>query len=155
MSLRQRITDDLRTALKSGAKDRLEVLRMLKARIQEAEVSLRASKGLTYELTDAEASAVLQTYAKQRREAIDSFRQGRRADLAAREEAELAIVQEYLPAQMAADELRRIVREAIAEAGATSARDVGKVMKVVMPKVKGAADGKEVNRIAVELLGGS
>ncbi len=155
MSIRQRIVDDLRTAMKSGAKDRTEVLRMVKARIQEAEVSLRASKGLTYELADPEAVSVLQTYAKQRREAIESFRQGGRADLAAKEAAELAIVQEYLPAQLSADDLRRIVREAIAEAGATSARDVGRVMKLVMPKVKGAADGKEVNRVATELLGGA
>jgi len=154
MSLRQRIADDLRAAMKSAARDRTEVLRMMKARMQEAEVSLRASKGLAYELEDPEAVAVLQTYAKQRREAIESFRQGGRADLVAREEAELAIVQEYLPAQLGGDALRDLVRAAIAEAGATSARDVGRVMKLVMPKVKGVADGKEVNRIATELLGG-
>lgn len=154
MSIRQRILDDLTAALKSGARQRLDTLRMLKARIQEAEVALRATKGLDYQLSDAETTPVVAAYAKQRRDSIESFRQASRADLAAREEAELAIVQEYLPRQLDADELRRLAREAIAEAGATSAKDTGKVMKLLMPKVKGAADGKEVNRVVGELLGG-
>jgi uncharacterized protein len=155
MTLRQRILDDLTAALKSGARQRLDTLRMLKARIQETEVALRATKGLAYELSDAEATQVVSGYAKQRRDSIESFRQAGRADLAAREEAELAIVQEYLPRQLDADELRRLAHEAIAEAGATSAKDTGKVMKLLMPKVKGAADGKDVNRVVGELLGGS
>jgi uncharacterized protein YqeY len=154
MTLRQRILDDLTAAMKAGARQRLDTLRMVKARIQEAEVALRATKGLGYELSDAEATQVLASYAKQRRDSIESFRQAGRADLAAREEAELAIVQEYLPRQLDADALRRLAREAIAEAGATSAKDVGRVMKLLMPKVKGAADGKEVNRVVGELLGG-
>lgn len=155
MTLRQRILDDLTAALKSGARQRLDTLRMLKARIQETEVALRATKGLAYELGDTEATQVVSGYAKQRRDSIESFRQAGREDLAAREEAELAIVQEYLPRQLDADELRRLAREAIAEAGATSAKDTGKVMKLLMPKVKGAADGKDVNRVVGELLGGS
>jgi uncharacterized protein YqeY len=155
MSLRQRILDDLTAALKSGARQRLDTLRMVKARIQEAEVAQRATKGLDYELSDAETTQVVTAYAKQRRDSIDSFRQAGRTDLAAREEAELAIVQEYLPRQLDAEELRRLAREAIAEAGATSPKDAGKVMKLLMPKVKGAADGREVNRVVGELLGGS
>jgi uncharacterized protein YqeY len=155
MSIRQRIIDDLKAAMKTGARQRLDTLRMVKARMQEAEVALRATKGLAYELSDAEATQVVSGYAKQRRDSIESFRQAGRADLAAREEAELAIVQEYLPRQLDPDELRRLAREAIAEAGATSAKDVGKVMKLLMPKVKGAADGKDVNRVVGELLGGS
>jgi hypothetical protein len=154
VSIRQRILDDLTTALKTGARQRLDTLRMVKARIQEAEVALRATKGLGYELGDAETTQVLSSYAKQRRDSIESFSQAGRADLAAREEAELAIVQEYLPRQLDADALRRLAQEAIAEAGATSARDIGKVMKVLMPKVKGTADGKEVTRVVGELLGG-
>jgi uncharacterized protein YqeY len=155
MSIRQRILDDLKTALKSGERQRLDTLRMVKARVQEAEVAGRATKGLAYELSDAEMTQVLASYAKQRRDSIESFRQAGRADLAAREEAELAIVQEYLPRQLDPDELRRLAREAIAEAGATSAKDVGKVMKLLMPRVKGAADGKDVSRVVGELLGGS
>jgi uncharacterized protein len=155
MTLRQRILDDLTAAMKTGARQRLDTLRMVKARIQEAEIALRATKGLAYELSDAEATQVLSSYAKQRRDSIESFNQAGRADLAAREEAELAIVQEYLPRQLDTDELRRLAREAIAEAGANSAKDVGKVMKLLMPKVKGAADGKDVNRVVGELLGGS
>jgi uncharacterized protein YqeY len=154
MSIRQRILDDLTAALKTGARQRLDTLRMVKARIQEAEVALRATKGLEYQLGDAETTQVLSTYAKQRRDSIESFSQAGRPDLAAREEAELAIVQEYLPRQLDAEALRRLAREAIAETGATSARDIGKVMKVLMPKVKGTADGKEVNRVVGELLGG-
>lgn len=154
MSIRQRILDDLMTALKTGARQRLDTLRMVKARIQEAEVALRATKGLGYELGDAETTQVLSSYAKQRRDSIESFSQAGRADLAAREEAELAIVQEYLPRQLDAGALRRLAQEAIAEAGATAAKDIGKVMKVLMPKVKGTADGKEVNRVVGELLGG-
>ncbi len=154
MSLRQRITDDLTAAMKRGARDRVATLRMLKARLQEAEVALRASKGLAYQLTDPEAIQVLSSYAKQRRDSIESFRRAGRTDLVAREEAELAIVREYLPRALDAEELRRLAREAIAEAGAATPRDVGRVMKLLMPRVKGAADGTEVNRVVTELLGG-
>jgi len=154
MSIKQQIVDDMKAAMKSRAADRLEVLRMVKARMMEAEVSLRAAKGRDYELEDAESIQVLTSYAKQRRDSIDSFRQAGREDLATKEEAELALVQEYLPRQLPPEEVRRIVQEAIAEARATSARDLGAVMKLVMPRVKGAADGKVVNRIAAELLGG-
>lgn len=94
------------------------------------------------------------SYAKQRRDSIDSYRQGGREDLAAQEESELAIVLEYLPKQMGADEIRQIVSEAIAACGATTVKDTGAIMKLVMPKVKGAADGKLVNQIVAELLGG-
>src|SRR5215813_4780205 len=135
----------MKEAMKSGAKDRLSVLRMIKAKMMEAEVDLRVKHGRDYELGDPEATQVLASYAKQRRDSIDSYRQAGREDLAAQEEAELAIIQEYLPKQMGEDEVRSIVREAIAAAGATSARDMGAVMKLVMPKVKGAADGKLVN----------
>ena len=153
MSIRQSISEAITTAMKGGDKQRLEVLRMLKARMLEAEVAMRAKKGRDYELEDPEALAVIAAYAKQRRDSIDAFRQAGRADLAAQEEAELVIVTGYLPAPMSADDVRIIVKEAIAATGATSAKDLGAVMKIVMPKVKGAADGKMVNQIAAELLG--
>ncbi len=153
MSIRERIAADLKTAMKSGAADRLGVLRMVKARILEAEVNLRGVKGREYELGDEEAIQVLAGYAKQRRDSIDAFRQAGREDLAAQEEAELAVVREYLPKQLTDDEVRRIVSEAITASGATSPKDLGAVMKLAMPKVKGAADGKLVSRIAGEMLG--
>jgi uncharacterized protein YqeY len=152
MSIEQRISDDLKAALKAGQKERLSVLRMVKARLQEATVELRGRQGPAARLDDEQATAVLATCAKQRREARESFIQGGRQDLAAKEEAELEILQEYLPRQLDEEEIRRHVREAIAETGAGSPREMGAVMKVVMPKLKGAADGRLVNRIVRELL---
>lgn len=154
MSIKQRIVADLTAAMKAKDAARLSVLRMVKARIMEAEVDLRGKKGLGVELDDEATLAVLSAYGKQRRDSIDAYRSGGREDLAQKEEGELAIIQEYLPAQLSTDEIRRIVSEAIAESGATSAKDMGAVMKIVMPKVKGASDGKVVNQIVRELLGG-
>jgi uncharacterized protein YqeY len=152
MSIKQSILDDMKAALKSGDKQRLGVLRMLKAKITDAEVELRAEKGLDYQLDDEAAIQVLTRYAKQRRDSIESFKEVGREDAAAAEEAELAVVQEYLPRQLGPEEVRRIVKETVAEVGATSKRDLGKVMKAVMPKIKGAADGKVVNQLVRELL---
>ena len=154
MSIKQRIVDDLTAAMKSGAKERLSVLRMVKAKMLEAEVNMRGQKGREYQLDDPEATQVLVSYAKQRRDSIDSYRSAGREDLASQEESELAIVREYLPKQMSADEVRLIVREAIAAVGAASPREMGAVMRLVMPQVKGSADGKMVNQIVAELLGG-
>lgn len=154
MSLKQRITDDLKAALKSRDALRLGVLRMLKAGILEAEVEQRGKQGLEYQADDAEVTRVLAAYAKQRRESIESYRQGGREDLAEQEQRELTVVEAYLPRPLGEAELREAVRQAIAETGAATSRDVGKVMKAVMPKLRGAADGKLVNRIALELLGG-
>jgi uncharacterized protein YqeY len=152
MSLKQVIAEDLKSAMKLRAQDRVEVLRMARARMLEAEVALRASMGRDYELSDEEAIKALAGYAKQRRDSIESYRQAGREDLAAKEEAELAIVQEYLPRQLSEDDVRAIVKQAIAATGATSARQMGQVMKAVMPQVQGAADGKLVSRIVNELL---
>jgi uncharacterized protein YqeY len=154
MSLMDTIAEDLKSAMKSRAQERLDTLRMARSKMLEAEVNLRAEMGRDYKLEDHEAIKVLASYAKQRRDSIESFRAAGREDLAAREEAELAIIQEYLPKQMSEDDVRRIAREAIAAAGAASPRDMGAVMKLVMPRVKGAADGKLVNRIVNELLSG-
>ena len=153
MSLMETIAEDLKAALKSQSRQRLETLRMARAKMLEAEVALRAEMGREYKLADPEAIRVLSSYAKQRRDSIESYRQAGREDLAAQEEAELAIIQEYLPKQLSPDQVRHIVREAIAAAGATSPKEMGAVMKLVMPKVKGAADGKLVNQIVNELLG--
>lgn len=152
MSLKNRITEDMKIALKSGDKVGLGVLRMMRARMLEREVELRSKHGLDYDLEDSEAITVLSGYAKQRKDSIDGFRRGGREEQAAREEAELAIVETYLPEQIGEEEILLRLKEAIAEAGATSPRDLGEVMKRVMPPLKGRADGKTVNRLARDLL---
>jgi len=154
MSIRQRIVDDMKTSMKSGDKDRLGTLRMLKAKIQRVELDLRADKGRDYEIDDDEAVRALSSYAKQRRDSIESYETAGREDLAAKERSELEIVLEYLPEQLGDDEIREIVREAVAEVGASAPRDIGAVMKVVMPRLKGKADGKVVKRMVGELLQG-
>ena len=152
MSLKERIGEEMKAAMKSGDKDRVGVLRMLRARVLEVEVAAREKQGRDHEAADEEVVAVISSYAKQRRDSIEAYRGGGREDLAAREEAELSIVQEYLPAPLTPDEIRAIVAGAIAEAGATSAKDMGAVMKLVMPRLKGSADGKQVQEIVRSLL---
>ena len=152
MSLKQTIADDLKAAMKMRAQERVEVLRMARARLQEAEVALRASMGRDYEISDEEAVKVLSGYAKQRRDSIEAFRKAGREDLATQEERELAIVMEFLPRQVSEAEIREIVRGAIQSTGAASPKDMGQVMKTVMPQVQGAADGKLVSRIVNEML---
>jgi uncharacterized protein YqeY len=152
MSLKQRILDDIKIAMKAQQPQRLGVLRMLKAKILEAEVAQREKKGLEYQLEDAETLRVVGQYAKQRRESIDSYRSGGRAELAAQEEAELKIVEEYLPQAASDDQVRVAVQAAIAELGATSKKEMGAVMKAALTKLQGAADGKLVNKIVMELL---
>lgn len=152
MSLKARIGEDMKAAMKSGDKDRVGVLRMLRARILEAEVASRASRGRDHELEDTEVLEALAAYAKQRRDSIDAYRQAKREDLASREEWELGVVREYLPRPLSDDEVRAVVAEAIASSGARSPREMGAVMKLVMPRVKGSADGKRVQEIVKELL---
>ena len=153
MAIRVRIVADLTAAMNAKDTQKLGVVRMLKSRIMEAEVEQRGRKGPEYVLEDQECLAVIATYAKQRRDSIEAYRKGGNEELATREEAELAIIQQYLPARMSDDEVRRIVATAIAETGATSAKEMGAIMKIVMPKLKGGADGAVVNRIVRELLG--
>jgi uncharacterized protein YqeY len=152
MSLKQRLADDLKAAMKAGDRPRVDCLRMLRARILDHEVSLRPQRGPEHELGDGEATQVVAAYAKQRREAIAEFRNGRREDLASREEAELAIVQSYLPEPLDEAAIRALVRTAIADVAATSVRDLGAVMKRVLPAVQGRADGALVSRIVREAL---
>jgi len=151
MTFKQRIDEDIKSALKAGDRLRLDCLRMLKSKIIEREVALRGH-GADHAIADEEAEQVVAAYAKQRRDSIDSYRQGGREDLAGKEEAELAIVGEYLPRQLAEDEVVEIVRQAIADCGASSIKEIGTVMKAVMPRVQGKADGKLVNRLVREQL---
>ncbi len=154
MSLRQRIEDDIRTALKAGDKQRLSCLRMVKSKVQEKQVELRGTEGREAELSDEDVTNVVSAYAKQRRDSIESYEQGGRKDLAANERAELEILTAYLPQQMNEDEVSAIVDDAVRESGASEPKDMGAVMKLVMPKVKGRADGKLVNRIVQSRLKG-
>lgn len=152
MAIKQQINDDIKTSMKSGDKVRLGTLRMLKAKIQQVELELRSEKGRDYEIDDEEAVQALSSYAKQRRDSVESYEKAGRDDLAAKERAEIEVVHAYLPKQLSEDEIREVVREAVAEAGATSARDMGAVMKIVMPRLKGKADGKTVNTMVRDLL---
>ena len=152
MSLRERIQADMKTAMKSGDKIRVSTLRMLQSRILEREVELRATKGRDYHLDDNETTDVLVSYAKQRRQSIESYVAGDRPELADKERAELAIVEEYLPRQLGATEIEALVDQAVSETGAKSLKDLGVVMKRVMAEAKGGIDGKTVNEIVKRRL---
>ncbi len=152
-TLKDRIADDLKRSMKARDQVRLDTLRGVKARIQEKEVERRAKEGLDYALDDDGVLQVLAQAAKQRRDSIDSFRGAGRTELAEKEEAELAVIQEYLPRPLGDEELERMVRASVEESGAASLKEMGKVMKTVMPKVRGRADGKRIQEMVRKLLG--
>jgi len=145
------ILDDLNSALKEAMKSRDEVrvsaIRMMKASLKNKEIEKMGN------LSDEDVLQVLSTLAKQRRESIEQFSAAGRMDLAEKESRELEIITAYLPKQLSPEELDDVIRSAISESGAKSPGDMGKLMKVLMPKVKGAADGKIVNQRVRELLG--
>ena len=134
MSLKERITEDMKSAMRSGEKERLGQIRMLQAAIKQREVDERIV------LDDAQVTAVLEKMIKQRREAITQFEAGGRADLAAKEITEIALLQGYLPEQLAPAELEALVASAIAESGAVTVKDMGKVMALVKARAAGRAD---------------
>jgi uncharacterized protein YqeY len=146
MSLQERIEAAMREAMKAREPDRTQTLRMVMAAAHNQRIELRR------ELTDEEVAAVLAREVKQRRESIDLFRQAGREELATKEEGEVAILLEFLPEQLDAAQLDAIVRAAILETGATSARDLGRVMGRVAPQVKGRADGRAVSELVRRLL---
>ena len=152
MSIKERLNTDMKQALRDREQRTLTCIRMLKSKLLEREVSLRGKHGKDYEISDEEALNVISTYAKQRRDSITSYREGGREDLATEEEAELLVVSRYLPAQLTEDELRELIVSAIAESAAQSIKDLGAVMKIVVPRTKGLADGKLVNQIVRSLL---
>ena len=134
MTLKERITEDMKTAMRSGEKDRLAVIRLLQAAIKQIEVDERIT------LDDAKVTSVLEKMIKQRKESIAQFESGGRADLVAKEQAELAVLQVYLPAQMSEAEIDALIAEAVAATGASSIKDMGKVMGIVKAKAQGKAD---------------
>lgn len=146
MHPKEAVQADLKTAMKAGDTRRREVLRMLMAAFKQVEVDTRQ------ELTAEDALDILLSEAKKRRESIAEMAEAGRDDLREQEEYELAVIENYLPQQLSAEAIDELVREAIAETGANSPRDIGIVMKAVMPKVKGQADGKLVNQIVRQRL---
>ncbi|MBW4647091.1 MAG: GatB/YqeY domain-containing protein [Kastovskya adunca ATA6-11-RM4] len=142
MSLKDRISEDIKTAMKAKDKTRLETVRGIKKVLLEKEVSLRP-EGQT-SLTEVQELEVLAQQAKQRRESIEQYRQAGRDDLADQEALELAIIETYLPKQLSDQEVAAIVDEIIAEVGASSAKDMGKVMGPAMQRLKGRAEGQKI-----------
>lgn len=134
MSLKAQLTDDMKTAMKSGDRARLDVIRLINAAIKQREVDERIT------LDDAAVLGVLEKMLKQRRDSISQFEAAGRNDLADKEKAEVVVIQHYLPAQLSAEEVDAAIVAAITESGATSAKDMGKVMGLVKPKVAGRTD---------------
>ena len=145
--LAERIAQDLMAAQKAQDKVRLSSLRMLRAAVQTATIEAKPR-----ELDDAGVVQIVRKLAKQRKESIDAFQKGGRQDLVTQETAELQILEQYLPAAVTPEEIRRVVQAAIHTAGATSAKDFGRVMRQAMADLAGRADGKDVQRVVQELL---
>ena len=146
MSLMEKLTADMKEAMKHGEKERLSVIRLVRGAVRQAEIDGKKT------LSDDEIIGVITKEVKMRRDSIEEFERGNRADLVEKTQAEIAILMPYLPEQLSADEVRRIVEAAVSEVGATTAKDMGQVMGVLMPRVKGRADGKLVNEIVRSLL---
>jgi hypothetical protein len=146
MSIFEQVDKDMIKALKGGDKDRLTVLRGLKSDLKYKKIEVGE------ELTDEQALETLASAAKKRRESIEQFRAGGREDLVKSEEFELEVISSYLPKQLTEEELRQMAETAIKEVGADSPKQMGLVMKALMPRIKGRADGKLVNRLISELL---
>jgi len=149
MALPEKISEDMKVAMKSGDKLRLETLRTIRAGLLEKQVEKRPSGGMTSD----DETAVLILASKKRKEAIEIYRQHGRNDLADQEEKELGIIQEYLPKQLALSEIEEIIKKNIQDIGAVSAKDFGKVMPVVMKELKGKADGRLIQETVKRILG--
>ena len=145
--LKQKLTDDLKQAMRSGDKVRRSVIRLVMAAIKNTEIAQQAT------LADADILGVIAKEVRQRHESIDAFRLGDRHDLLAQEEAELAILNEYLPRQMTREEIIAAARQVIEEVGALGLGDKGKVMPELIAQLRGRADGREINAVVTELLG--
>lgn len=145
-ALKQKITEDMHQALKNKDTERVSTLRMLLSAIGYVEVEKKDA------FCDEDVKAVIAKETKQHRESIAAFKLGNREDLVAKEEGELKILLEYMPPQLSAEEIEKIVKDAMAAVGATGPSDKGKVMGKVMPQTRGKADGQEVNAIVDRLL---
>ena len=146
MDLKTQLSNDLKEGLRSGDKLRVSVIRLLSTMIKNREVDKRGT------LTEPEILQAISTSCKQRQESIEQYRQGGRDDLVSKESAELAILQSYMPKPLTAEQLQGLVQEAVHEAQATSMKELGRVMALLMPRVTGRADGKVVNAMVREAL---
>jgi uncharacterized protein YqeY len=148
MSLKERITDDMKAAMRSGEKERLGVIRMITSAIKQREVDERIT------LDDSQVLSVLEKMIKQRKESLVQFQAGNRQDLADKENAEITLLQTYLPAQLSDAELDALIGEAVAATGAASVKDMGKVMAIIKTKAQGRADMAQVGaKIKARLSG--
>ena len=147
MTIREKIEDDIRQAMRSQDRQRLDALRFLKNAIQLVEKDQQKA------LDDTGVTEVIAKQVKERRESIRMFEEGSRTDLVAKESAELAILEEYMPPQMSAEQLTTLIQEVIQQVGAETPRDKGRVMGRLMPQVRGLADGAQVNALVDEILG--
>ena len=150
MSFKEKIDSDLKVAMKSGDKNRLNAIRSIRAALLEKEVSIRV--GGTAVLSEDQELEVLVSLAKKRRDAIEQFIAGNRPDLAETEQLELQVLEEYLPAPVSDEEVQAIIQEIITKSGATSMKDMGKVMGEAMKALKGKADGGKVQNMVKTLL---
>ncbi|WP_334178487.1 GatB/YqeY domain-containing protein [Pseudoxanthomonas sp.] len=148
MSLKQQLTDDMKTAMKAGEKHRLGVIRLINAAIKQREVDERI------ELDDAAVLAVLEKMVKQRKDSVSQFEAANREDLAAIERAELAVIDTYLPAKLGEAEILAAIEAAVAETGASSPADMGKLMGVLKPRLAGQADMGQVSALIKKKLAG-
>jgi len=147
MGLRERIDGDIKEALKAGAKDKVSTLRMLSAALKNKQIDKRRP------LTDEEVVETVRSLIKQRRDSIEQFGKGGRQDLVDKETAEVAVLEVYLPQQLSREELETMVRDAVAQTGSQGAKDMGKVMKALIPMVGGRADGKLISELVKHALG--
>jgi uncharacterized protein YqeY len=147
-TLKEQIQEQMKTAMKSGDKEKVAFARNLHAAIRKKEIDDKV------DLDDAGVQKIVGSLLKQRQESLESFRAGNRADLAEKEEKEMLFLKQFLPAQMSESEIREVVAWAVSESKASSPKDLGAVMKLVVPKTQGKADGKLVNQIVREKLGG-
>jgi uncharacterized protein YqeY len=145
MSLLERVKSDITAAMKSGERERVGALRLVSSELQKAHKDTGAG-------SQADEVAVLQRERKRRLEAAEAYRGAARVDLAEQEESEAELIEAYLPAQLSDDELHAIVGDVVAETGAASPKEMGRVMSMVMPRVQGRADGKRVSAVVKELL---
>lgn len=147
MALKERLLEDIKAAMKSKQAERLEVLRFLNAAIKNREIELRPNP-----VNDSEVMGVIQKLTKQRTDSIEQYRAANREDLASKEESELVILKEYLPKQLSEAEVKELVQSAITEAGASTIKDMGKVMKLASEKAQGRADNKLLSQYIKEKL---
>ncbi len=147
MGLQEQIDTDTKNALKAGAKEKVSTLRMLSAALKNRQIDKRAP------LTENEVLEAVRSLIKQRRDSVEQFAKGGRQDLVDKETAEIAFLEVYLPRQLSREEVEKLVREAIAQSGARGAKEMGKVMKILIPMVGGRADGKLVSELVKSALG--